>query len=116
MRELFARTRVSAAAARANPVAAVAQSRWLASVEPASSSSKRSGFALEDTVWTQYKFLCPVEVRDDHGPPGSALALGARIGAEGRLEAPFAPVPPTGELDVRHVDALTLGALRLGRA
>ncbi len=108
LREFFTRTRVSAPAARVNPVAAVAQSRWLAAVEPASGSSKRSGFALEDTAWTQYKLLCPIEARDDHGPPGSALALGARVGWQGRLEATFQLVGAEGELHARSVDALTL--------
>lgn len=113
--EFFTRTRVSAAVSRVNPVATVDQSRWLASVEPASSSSRRSGFALEDTAWSQYKLLCPIEARDDHGPPGSALALGARIGAQGRLEASFALVTADGEAAPRYVDALTLrgSALRV---
>lgn len=108
VKDLFTRTRVSAPVARVNPVAAVAQSRWLGAVEPASSSSKRSGFALEDTAWTQYKLLCPIEARDDHGPPGSALALGARVGWQGRLEATFLLVGAQGELHARSVDALTL--------
>jgi DNA-directed RNA polymerase subunit beta len=111
MREFFTRTRVCVPVTRVNPAAVVAQARWLAAVEPDATSSKRSGFALDDVAVSQFEFLCPIEARDAHGPPGSSLPLGARVGPMGQLEARFAPLTEGVAEAPVYLDALGLGTL-----
>ncbi len=107
VREFLTRARVAVAVDRANPAATVAQGRWLAAVEPDANSSKRSGFALEDTAWSQLGLLCPIEAQRERGPVGSSLPLDARISDRGALEGRFRMV--TEEVgEARYVDALSL--------
>lgn len=106
-REFFTRSRVSVAVDRTNPAATVAQGRWLAAVEPDSNSSRRSGFALEDTAWSQLGLLCPIEARRDRGPVGSSLPLDARISERGALEGRFEMITDVVGAP-RYVDALSL--------